>query len=475
MSINQHKTGLVVTIIALMVASTHSHNTAAWKQRTIYQVLTDRFSTPTNSTTPCKDLSNYCGGTWAGLRQNLDYIQTLGFDAIWISPVFKNIPKGYHGYWKQDLYSLNPHFGQKDDFEALLSDLHRRGMWIMVGVVPNYMGYVPNGDDFSGMVPFNRSEFYHPYCDIRAWDFSFDQYRMENCWLAGLPDLNQTVPFVKKTLIDWIRNFTKNFKIDGLRIDTAFMMPKWFLEEFNQAGGLYTMGEAFDSRYNYVAGYQGPLDGMMNYPLFYAIVDVFAYGRPMGELSEAISAIKRAFSDPGALTIFVDNHDNSRFLFKNPSKNILKSSLCFVLFAEGIPIVYYGTEQGFNGGRDPKNREPLWTSKMDRETDLYRFLATGVKYRKKMRVWESQFVERLARDSLYVFSRGDVLVAVANKDLGRKLAYRVKSHPYEEGDLVCDIFGSVEDCIEVKRGALRVVIENERGRVFVRKGLLEAV
>ena len=56
--------------------------------KVIYQVLTDRFAVSGGgSNTPCSDLSNYCGGKWAGITQRLDYIQGMGFDAIWISPM----------------------------------------------------------------------------------------------------------------------------------------------------------------------------------------------------------------------------------------------------------------------------------------------------------------------------------------------------------------------------------------------------
>lgn len=52
------------------------------------QVLTDRFAkTSSSSTSACSDLSSYCGGTWKGMEQRLDYIQGLGFDAIWITPI----------------------------------------------------------------------------------------------------------------------------------------------------------------------------------------------------------------------------------------------------------------------------------------------------------------------------------------------------------------------------------------------------
>jgi alpha-amylase len=61
-------------------------NTTEWQQLSIYQVLTDRFATSNQSSPECW-IRGYCGGTWKGIQNNLDYIQGMGFEAIWISPM----------------------------------------------------------------------------------------------------------------------------------------------------------------------------------------------------------------------------------------------------------------------------------------------------------------------------------------------------------------------------------------------------
>ena len=76
----------------------------------------------------------------------------------------------------------------------------------------------------------------------------------------------------------------------------------------------------------------------------------------------------------------MDNHDNPRFLNLNPSYTGLKNELTFVMMGDWIPIVYYGTEQGFNGGSDPNNRESLWPY-MSTEHPLYKFIQTLAKFR----------------------------------------------------------------------------------------------
>jgi alpha-amylase len=166
----------LITLMAILVCSVYTKTKDEWKTRTIYQVMTDRMGRTNGDTSGC-DLSNYCGGTFKGIQNNLDYIQTLGFDAIWISPIVKNTPGGYHGYWAQDLYQLNEHFGTPDDFKNLVYECHQRNIWVMVDVVANHMA--PVGTDYGQLNPFNRPEHFHDICDINQDDFTHNQWRVE--------------------------------------------------------------------------------------------------------------------------------------------------------------------------------------------------------------------------------------------------------------------------------------------------------
>ena len=100
-------------VLLLLVVSAKRRSKEEWKQRTIYQLLTDRYARSDGNTKACSNLFSYCGGDYKGIEKNLDYIQGMGFDAIWVSPIVKNTPGGYHGYWAADLYSLNEEFGSE--------------------------------------------------------------------------------------------------------------------------------------------------------------------------------------------------------------------------------------------------------------------------------------------------------------------------------------------------------------------------
>ena len=461
-------TSLFLLVITL-AASAHCGSPAEWRNRTIYQVITDRFWRTNGSTTPCSNIRTYCGGTWKGLTDKLDYIQGMGFDAIWISPVPKNTPNGYHGYWQMDFTKLNENFGTVQDFKNLVSAIHARNMWIMVDVVGNHVGYVPDGGfGFQIITPFNEAKYYHKFCEISGYDFRHNQTGVEICRLEGLPDLNQTVPFVRTYLKNWIHDLVKDYDIDGIRIDTVQEVAKDFWAEYTAAAGVYTVGEVYDTRVDYVAGYQPSVSGLLSYPLFFTIADVYGYGKSAYEIRETLQAYKKAFKDVTVLGTFIDNHDNPRFLNRTSSIKRLQNALAFCLYTEGIPIVYYGTEQGYSGGNDPYNRVPLWPTKLNTATALYKFITTLVKYRKKLQVWSYPQVERYVDNTFYGFSRGKTFIATTNSNAGQ-VKINVTYHPYNNGDVVCDIFFGTGDCVTITGGVLPVVLNNGQTKIYVPK------
>ncbi|XP_065907536.1 uncharacterized protein [Dysidea avara] len=122
----------VFALSSLLCTSVHSKTANEWKSRIIYQLLTDRFAS--GSSSGCSDLHTYCGGTFKGITNNLDYIQGLGANAIWISPIPVNTPGGYHGYWAMDITKVNPYFGSEDDLKELINECHKRDIWVMLDV-----------------------------------------------------------------------------------------------------------------------------------------------------------------------------------------------------------------------------------------------------------------------------------------------------------------------------------------------------
>lgn len=261
----------IALIIGFLLKQALQGDSEAWKKRTIYQILTDRFY-PTNypephPKNPCPNLRHYCGGTFKGIQDNLDYIKGMGFDAIWISPIVKNPEwfgetQGYHGYWMTDLYALNHHFGTSQDLKNLVKAAHDKDIWVMVDIVANHFAPLQGEYNFSSFSPpLNKREYFHEFCDSYGGSQPPSQTRLERCWLFSLADLNHEHPFVYNTLVKWIGNMTNYFDLDGIRIDTVIYVPRKFWKDFAQSSGVYQVGEALDPRIEYVASYQDDLEG----------------------------------------------------------------------------------------------------------------------------------------------------------------------------------------------------------------------
>ena len=110
-----------IIIFLSLIILTLSADREEWKKRSIYQLMTDRFATDNPNPPYCNvTLNNYCGGNHKGIIQKLDYIQGMGFDAIWISPIVKNAEGSYHSYHTTDFYALNEHFGDEKDMHDFI-------------------------------------------------------------------------------------------------------------------------------------------------------------------------------------------------------------------------------------------------------------------------------------------------------------------------------------------------------------------
>ncbi|KAE8414637.1 glycoside hydrolase superfamily [Aspergillus pseudocaelatus] len=251
---------------------------AEWRFQSIYFLLTARLARTDGSTTAFYNTEDrkYCGGTWQGIIDKLEYIQGMGFTAIWITPVTGQLPQhtvygdAYHGYWQQDIYTLNSNYGAIDGLKALASTLYNRGMYLMVDIVANHMGYDGAGNpvNYSIFKLFSSKDYFHNFCLIQNFN---DQTQSENCWLGdnrvSLPDLNTTREDVKGLWYKWVEALVSNYSIDGLRVDTVKHVQKDFWRGYNQAAGIYCIGEVFNGDPIYTCPYQDIMDGVLKYPM----------------------------------------------------------------------------------------------------------------------------------------------------------------------------------------------------------------
>ncbi|KAF8885592.1 glycoside hydrolase family 13 protein [Infundibulicybe gibba] len=371
-----------------------------WRSRTIYQVVTDRFATNNDTSATCDSAARkYCGGTWQGIIKHLDYIQGMGFDAVWISPIVANVDgqlltaRRTMGTGPGIFNTLNSHYGTADDLKALSSALHSRKMFLMVDVVVNHLvGFPKNGTagqapeyDFSTLAPFNQQSNFHPECLIKDYN---NQTDVEQCWLGDealpLADLNTEDPAVVKTMNDWIGNLVKTYSIDGVRVDTVKHIRKDFWPDFVKSAGVYTIGEVLSNETTYTKDYTNVMDGVLDYPTWFPLVAAFqtVHGN-FSALASTVTASQQSYKNGTFLAgSFVENHDQPRFQSLTTDQALVKNIMAWPFVQDGIPILYYGQEQGYTGTTDPMNREALWFSGYATDKPLVNHVKSLVAMRK---------------------------------------------------------------------------------------------
>ncbi|KAG9089404.1 hypothetical protein FS749_001360 [Ceratobasidium sp. UAMH 11750] len=362
---------IAVPILLSLATGAFAASAADWQSRSIYQVVTDRFATSDGSGPQCNTADRkYCGGTFKGITNHLDYIQGMGFDAIWISPIVKNIGgstgygEGYHGYWPTDLYNLNEGFGTPDDLKALSAALHKRGMYLMVDVVVNHFAATstPPSLTYGGYTPFNAETDYHPFCFVK--DFN-NQTEVEQCWLGdttvALMDINTESDNVVNTYNAWIKNLTSFYSIDGIRIDTVKHVRKDFWPGFVKSSGVFAIGEVLSNLTDYTGDYTNYMDAVLDYPSWFAVTQAFASTTGnIALIAQNIPETQQHFKNGGISTgAFLENHDQPRFQSWTTDLSLTKNAMAYTFVTDGIPILYYGQEQGYTGGNEPASREAL--------------------------------------------------------------------------------------------------------------------
>ncbi|HEY7723780.1 MAG TPA: alpha-amylase family glycosyl hydrolase, partial [Anaeromyxobacteraceae bacterium] len=327
---------------------------------------------------------------------------------MWWDPLQQS--GGYHGYWARHLEKVDEHLGTLETYRALSRALHARGMYLVQDVVPNHMGnffqyssYDP-GDVAAGFVkntgavptsrpeqpPFDQDDATDPAqraAAIYHWTPAISDYGdpvQEASWqISDLDDLNTENPVVRKALRHSYGWWIKEVGVDAFRVDTAKFVPHEFWNDFFHSAdaadpgilevarstgrnGFLAFGEVFetpdpmtDALERKVASYLGTaaapeIPSVLAFPLYSEIDRVFAKGRPTSWMTYRLQKLMdpALYPNPNVVPTFIDNHDVRRFLsITSPTGEDLLQALAFLFTAPGIPVVYYGTEQGFTETR----------------------------------------------------------------------------------------------------------------------------
>jgi alpha-amylase len=337
---------------------------------------------------------------------------------------------------------------------------------MMVDVVANHMG--PGSISDNQPSPLNQSSSYHSDCAI---NYS-DQNSVENCEIANLPDLDTQSDTIRSLYKNWIKWLVSEYSFDGMRIDTVKHVEKDYWPGFVQASGVYAIGEVFDGSPDYLAPYASLMPGLLNYAIYYPMNNFFQQKGSAQALVDMHNTVSSKFPDPAALGTFLDNHDNPRWLSTKNDITLFKNALTYVVLSRGIPIVYYGTEQAYAGGADPANREDLWRSNFNTQSDMYKTLTKLLGARKAAGgLAGNDQVHLYVASNAYAFSRanGNLIVLTTNAGSGNsqqhcfnaQKANGAWNNVFGSGSYTSD--GSGNLCVSVSNGEPVVLVAGTAG------------
>jgi glycosidase len=408
---------------------------------TVYMLMTDRFfdGNSSNNGTLGEEyrpgnLHYYQGGDWAGLTQKLQYIKDLGFTAIWISAPQENETysrsgdeAGYHGYYTKDFNSPNSHFGTEEELNALMAAADALGLKVIIDAQLNhtadYLQYpstVYDPPDYKPAAPFDNPSWYHNNPNIV--DFT-DPYEAQNYSLGGLDDLAQENPDCWQALMDayWKPSADSgwfSYGFAGSRVDAVIEIPPEYLALYEQHTGKPSFGEAFTGSVDENSNIQNYMWGMLDFPLYFQMNNVFCKGEEWGGVKWAFDQDYK-YKDTNRLFTFLDNHDRARFL-SNASDNWAKQrlALTFQFATRGIPVVYYGTEQNMAGDyRYTEDTINYWNREMmssfSEDTATFQYIQRLNQLRQEYSDILSKGVQR----ELY-YSYGDAVYAFSRRNDG---------------------------------------------------------
>lgn len=392
-----------------------------WDEAVVYFMMTDRFfdgnksnNTASGANTYGENPGLYHGGDFAGVTAKLKYLQDLGVNTIWITPIVENI-KGvavtdegsedvpynaaYHGYWASDFTKLNPTLGTTEEFKTMISEAHKRGMRIMVDIVVNHAGYGTESTFADMLRDKSVSEG-----DIKSWQ-------------SGLPDFATENADVRAKLVEWQTAWMKDYGVDYFRVDTVKHVDSttWaaLKNSTTKVNSSFKMiGEYFGAGYasNGSSLGTGQMDADLDFD-FNDQATSFVSGN-ISSVEKFLSARNSALNNAYMTGQFLSSHDedgfkaslmNGKKYTEDKATSAALVAATLQLTAKGIPVIYYGEEVGLSG----LNNYPYQTNRYD--MDFSKATKDNVTYQhyKNLLSIRNAYTDVFARGSRNVVASSD--------------------------------------------------------------------
>jgi glycosidase len=336
----------------------------------------------------------------------------------------------HHGYWVVDFTEIDPHFGSNDDLKSLIEAAHERDIKVFFDIITNHTADVikyeechdqtgkfknteKNGCAFISSEELQAGKRYTPFvlenekqAKVPAWlnDPKYYNNQGDSFWegesavkgdFVGLDDIDTSQAEVISGLTEVFKDLISDFRPDGFRIDTVKHVDIEFWQSFGpdiiehaQSIGLpefFIFGEVYDGNPAGLSKFttKGKLPSVLDFSFAFNTNDVVFNNKSLTQLSNLFDNddyYRDADSTPNDLLNFLGNHDMGRvghFIQKGASEAsaseqlaLAKIAHAFMYFSRGVPVVYYGDEQGFTGdGGDVDARENMDPSKVDSYND----------------------------------------------------------------------------------------------------------
>lgn len=337
----------------------------SWDDAVLYFLLVDRFADgdPGNNQDVDPGPGSFHGGDLRGVIDQLDEIADLGATAIWITPIQQQIPGyvtgagfndwGYHGYWADDFYAVDPRFGTEAQMKELVDAAHARGMKVLLDVVYNHPGYGSRYVKEKG----------------RSWvrfGSECGDDDITGC-LADLPDFKTENPEVRDYLLEAQIGLAERTGVDGFRLDTVKHVTHDFWQVHREhtrerlGDDFFLLGEVWGGDHQVLEPWFEPdeMDGGFDFSFQgSALGFVMGRGRPIA-FDRYLD--RREQVRPGYfVSHYLSSHDTDGAIHTlDGDMELFRMSAALQMTARGIPCVFYGEEVGRRIGTWPDNRTDM--------------------------------------------------------------------------------------------------------------------
>ena len=411
------------------------------------------------------------GGDIDGIIKNIDYINDMGFTAIWSCPLRTNDMKSgsYHGYAITNHYQVDPRFGTLDEFKTLVKEAEKRGIKFIMDQIVNHCGlyhwwmkdlpfndWLNYQDEFSLQKPTIYSNHRRTVVqDIYASEI--DKKEMTEGWFVEtMPDLNHKNPFLEKFIIQNSLWWIEELGLSGIRQDTYPYADKTFLSNWagtimNEYPNFSIVGEEWSynplligywqndpsARQGYVSNLTSTMDFAMLDNIKKAVSEDESWDKGLIKIYNGL-ANDFHYINPKDIMAMMDNHDMSRIYTElNGNLTQTKMALSVLLMLPRIPQIYYGTEilmQDFDnpgdhglvrtdfpgGWKGDKVNAFSGSGLNEDQKDMQQYLKLILNFRKKSKViHEGETVHFAPLSGVYLLFRkieNDIVFLILNKN-----------------------------------------------------------